>query len=90
MWNYLSVKANSAGERFSRISGDSHVLARPYLADVVREVNRVTLMSSQSEWISILTRLETKWNDTHSYQVTTMNSLEAFRNNCFNSLVQIK
>lgn len=47
--NYLSVKANSAGERFPRISRDIHVLARPYLTDVVREVDSVTFVSSQSE-----------------------------------------
>jgi hypothetical protein len=46
---YLCVKAKLAGERFSIVGRDGHVLARTDLADVGRKVNGEPLMSSKAE-----------------------------------------
>lgn len=64
-------------ERFSDIRRDCDILTWLYLANVDWEVNGVTLMSSEAKCLSIFARLETKRNNTHSYQIATVDSLKA-------------
>jgi hypothetical protein len=47
-------------------------------------------MTSQSQWFCILPRFVAKRNNTHSYQVTTMNSLETFSYRSFEPLLKCK
>jgi hypothetical protein len=77
---HLSIKANSASERFAIVSGDSYILARPDLTDVRRKIDVVTLMASEAKRVSILTRFKAQGNDSHSHQVTPMDSLKALCN----------
>jgi hypothetical protein len=46
---YLCVKSKLAGERFSIVGRDGHVLARTDLADISRKVNSEPLVSSKAE-----------------------------------------
>jgi hypothetical protein len=89
-FNYLSVKASCACERFSGVSCDSDILAGLYLPDFIWKVNGILLVTSQSQGVGILTGFEAKGNNTHSYQITAMNSLKTFGYHSFDSLSKKK
>ena len=82
---HLGVESNCAGERLSSVGCDSYILTRPYVTDFIWKVNGVPFMASQPQSLGILTSFEAEGNNTHSYQVTAMNSLKTLGYHGFDS-----
>lgn len=88
--HYLCVKSYCACEWLATVCDHSDILTGSNFTHAAWKLNGIALVASQSKSPSILPGLETQWNNAHTHQITTVNSLKAFRNHRFHTLGPIK
>jgi hypothetical protein len=81
---WLSIKSANNGEFLSSAGGDSHVLSNFQVSTLQINVKGFSTIKSMS--VSTLSCLKLHWQDSHSNQVGSVNSLVALSNDGLDSL----